>query len=59
MLSIFFQMAPNKKVGEDFFLGFVWFYDISTVVGYSMLNTVYAYILNAYMICKHILWITF
>ena len=32
----------------------LWFYGISTIVGYLMLNPVYTY-----MICKHILLITF
>ena len=31
----------------------VWFYGISTIVGYQMSNPVFTYILN--MICKHIL----
>ena len=33
----------------------VGFYGISTIVGYLKLNPVYTYILNIYMICKHIL----
>ena len=31
----------------------VWFYGISTIVGYLMPNLVYTYILDIYMICKH------
>ena len=31
----------------------VWFYGISTIVGYLMLNTLYIYIYIKYMICKH------
>ena len=34
-------------------IGLFWFYGISTIVGYLMLNTVYTYILDIYMICKH------
>ena len=34
----------------------VWFYGISTIIGYLMPNPFYTYILN--MISKHILWIT-
>ena len=38
----------------DFFLiGWVWFYGISTIVGYLMPNPVF-YIYIKYMICKHI-----
>ena len=37
----------------------VGFYGISTIVGCLMLNAVYTYILNIYMICEHILSITF
>ena len=33
--------------------GLVWFYGISTIVGYLILNPLYIYI--KYMICKHIL----
>ena len=33
----------------------VWFYGISTLVGYLMPNPVHTYILNMYMICKHFL----
>ena len=36
-------------------LGFVLFYGILTIVAYFMPNPVYTYILNIYMICKHIL----
>ena len=36
---------------------FVWFYGISTIAGYLMPNPVYAYILNVYMICIHILFL--
>ena len=39
--------------------GLVWFYGISTIVGYSAQNPLYTYISNIYMICKHILYITF
>ena len=35
--------------------GFVGFYGISSIVGYLMPNPLYSYILNIYMICKHIL----
>ena len=35
--------------------GLVWFYSISTIVGYSMPNPLYTYILNVYMIYEHIL----
>ena len=35
--------------------GLVWFYGISTIVVYLMLNPAYTCILNIYMICKHIL----
>ena len=38
------------------------FYDISTIVGYLMLNPLYIYIyiyIYIYMICKHILLLTF
>ena len=38
-------------------LRLVWFYGISTIVGYLMPNPLFTYILN--MICKHILLITF
>ena len=38
-------------------LGLVWFYGISTIVGHFMPNPFYAYI--KYMISKHILTITF
>ena len=34
--------------------GLVWFYGISTTVGYLMPNPIYTYILNIYMMCKHI-----
>ena len=37
--------------------GLVGFYCISTIIGYSMSNPLYTYILD--MICKHILLITF
>ena len=37
----------------------VWFYGISTIVGYLMPNHVYSGILDTYMICKHILLIKF
>ena len=40
-------------------LGWVGFYGISTIVGYLMPNPVYTYILNIYVICKHILYIKF
>ena len=39
--------------------GLVWFYVISTIVGYLMLNPLYTYILNMYMIYEHILLRTF
>ena len=39
--------------------GLVWFNGISTMVVYLMPNPVYTYVLNIYMICKHILLITF
>ena len=39
--------------------GLFWFYDISTIVGYLMLNPVYTYISNMYMIGKYILEIAF
>ena len=32
----------------------VWFYGISTIVGYLMPSPVYTYLLNIYMIFKHI-----
>ena len=35
--------------------GLVWFYGISTIIGYLILNPVYTYILNIYMIYKRIL----
>ena len=35
--------------------GLFWFYGISTIVGYLMPNFVYTYILDIYMIGKHIL----
>ena len=38
-------------------LGLVWFYGISTIVIYLMSNNLYIYI--EYMICKHILLLTF
>ena len=34
--------------------GLVWFYGISTFLGYLKPNPVYTYILNINMICKHI-----
>ena len=37
----------------------VWFYGISTIVGYLKSNLVYTYILNIYMICKYIWLISF
>ena len=37
------------------FVGWAEFYGISTIVGYLMPNPVYAYILNVYLIYKHIL----
>ena len=37
----------------------VGFYGTSTIVGYLMPNHVYPYILDIYMICKHILEISF
>ena len=33
----------------------VWFYGLSTIVGYLMPNPLYTYIHMKYMICKHIL----
>ena len=39
--------------------GLVGFYGISTIIDYLMPNPVYTYIWNKYMICKHILLITF
>ena len=39
--------------------GLVWFYGISTIEGYLMPNPVYTYILNIFMICKHILLVKF
>ena len=36
-------------------LGWVGFYGISTIVGYLIPKPAYTYILNIYMICKHIL----
>ena len=35
--------------------GLVWFYDISTIVGYLMPNPVYTYILNMY----DLIWLGF
>ena len=40
-------------------LDMVRFYGISTTIGYLMPNPVYTYILNIYMVCKHIFKITF
>ena len=40
---------------DDVYIKLVWFYGISTIVGYLMLNSVYTHLLNMYMICKHIL----
>ena len=37
----------------------VWFDGISIIVGYLKLNPLYTYILDIYMICKHILSVTF
>ena len=39
--------------------GLVGFYGISTVVGYLMPNPLYTGTLNIYIICKHILYMTF
>ena len=45
-------------MGKDLvWFGLVWFYGISTIVGYLMPNPFYTYI--KYMISKHILKITF
>ena len=44
-------VSQNKYIG----FGLLWFYGISTIVGYLMLNT---YMLNIHVICKHILLIT-
>ena len=46
-LCIFFGIG-HWNVG---WIGLVWFYGISTIVGYLMPNPVYSYILD--MICKH------
>ena len=37
------------------YLRLVWFYGISTIVGYLMLNHVFTRLIYKYMICKHIL----
>ena len=42
---------PRLRFG----IGWVGFYGISTIEGYLMPNPVYTYILDIYMICKHIL----
>ena len=49
-LIFWYAIKPNQTV---------WFYGISTIVGYLKPNPVYTYILNIYMICKPILQITF
>ena len=48
----------NKLLANDIF-GFVWFYGISNIVGYSMPNPLYIYIYIRCMICEHILYITY
>ena len=40
-------------VCKDKWFGLVWFYGISTIIGYLMPNPVYTYI--RLLICKHIL----
>ena len=44
---------------EYIWFGLVGFYGISTIVGYLIQNPGYTNILYMYMICKHILSITF
>ncbi len=51
-------MERKKKKGCDLlFIGLVWFYGISTIVGYLMPDPFYKYI--KYMISKHILKMIF
>ena len=38
---------------ESVLFGLVGFYGISTIIGYLLPNSVYTYISNIYMICKH------
>ena len=45
-------MAPS--LGLVWF-GLVWFYGISTILGYLMPNPIHTYTLNIYMICEYIL----
>ena len=47
----------NQSMKQTGNFGLVWFYGISTLLGYLMLNLFYTYI--EYMIGKHILLITF
>ena len=54
LLHVRLQCKEGRKEGK---IGLVWFYGISTIVGYLMPNPFYTY--KIYVICKHILQITF
>ena len=51
--------APLNTYISNMCFGLAVFYSISTLVGYLMPNPVCTYISNIYMICKHILLVTF
>ena len=38
---------PRSNPGPDWY-GLVWFYGLSTIVGYQMPNPVYTYMINTY-----------
>ena len=54
MIIIIAEKMEEKLINDDWF-GSIWFYDISSIVGYLIPNPVYTYILKMCMICKHIL----
>ena len=47
-------LKGEKRDKELVWFGLVQFHHISTIVGYLMPDHLYTYILNIYMICKHI-----
>ena len=42
------ENVPGAVVSEEIWFGLVWFYGISTIVGYLMPNPLYTYVLNIY-----------